>query len=86
MIFSLPIFAIGIPLDEYRTADNNGVMNWTKILADIFAAGQTQMAVAEHCGCGQSTISELARGVTTKPSFDLGQKLIELHKNSTQQG
>jgi len=54
-------------------------MNWTLILAEIFESGMTQTAIAEFCGCRQSTISDLSRGKATTPSFDLGQKLMTLH-------
>lgn len=56
-------------------------MDWTQILSDIFAAGKTQMVVAEYCGCGQSTISQIYSGVTARPSYDVGTKLVELHKS-----
>lgn len=40
----------------------------------------TQAQIAAFVGVNQSTISDLARGNTKKPSFEIGNKLHELHK------
>jgi predicted XRE-type DNA-binding protein len=56
-------------------------MNWQKLIADLQARGLRQVDIAALCGCTQSSISDLARGLNTKPSFVLGQALIELHKS-----
>lgn len=55
-------------------------MNWTKILSEIFAAGKTQVQVAEYCGCGQSNISMIYTGKTGDPKFSTAQRLLEMHK------
>jgi len=54
-------------------------MNWKKLLSELNEMGMTQAVIAKECGCGQSTISELLRGITISPTFDLGNKLINLH-------
>ena len=56
------------------------VMNWQILLSDITRAGITQVDMAKEFGCAQSTISDLARGVTRSPNFELGQHLFALHK------
>ncbi|NKI68918.1 hypothetical protein GN109_05750 [Collimonas pratensis] len=48
-------------------------------MSDILDSGMTQMAIADFCDCGQSTISDLSRGKAGAPSFDLGKKLMALH-------
>jgi hypothetical protein len=57
-------------------------MNWQTIiteLTDRAHGGITQVALSKKCGCGQSTISEIARGVILTPNANLGLKLVELH-------
>lgn len=53
-------------------------MDWKSILARLARSGLTQMRVAELCDVRQSTISALARGETTSPSFALGTRLLQL--------
>lgn len=54
-------------------------MDWKSIIADLSAAGVNQTELARECDCGQSTISEISRGVIKEPSFRIGKRLIELH-------
>lgn len=54
-------------------------MDWKKLVSDLTAAGVTQAQIAELCGVAQSTVSDLQRGATKSPSFELGNKLIALH-------
>ncbi len=53
-------------------------MDWKNLLARLAAAKLTQVQIAERCGVSQSTISDLARGATKSPGFELGMKLREL--------
>lgn len=56
-------------------------MNWQKLILDLTdrsRGGYTQSMLAQKCGCGQSTISDLRRGATTSPNANLGLKLIAL--------
>ncbi|KVW77413.1 helix-turn-helix domain-containing protein [Burkholderia ubonensis] len=58
-------------------------MNWQTIVEDLTnraAGGWTQVELARRCGCGQSTISDLARGATEQPGGDLALRLLALHK------
>jgi transcriptional regulator with XRE-family HTH domain len=57
-------------------------MNWKTLIADLIARDFVQTKIAEECGVAQSTISGLASGITKSPSFDLGQKLLALHKRA----
>ena len=58
-------------------------MNFQTLIAELTKNGSTtQTAIAAECGCAVSTITDLATGVTKKPSFDLGTKLTELHKKA----
>lgn len=54
-------------------------MDWKNLIAELIANGMTQPEIAARCGCGQTTVSELARGVTTEPRYTLGEKLKKLH-------
>ena len=54
-------------------------MDWKQLIADLGAAGLTQVRVGELCGVAQSTISDLARGASKSPTYELGAKLVQLH-------
>jgi predicted XRE-type DNA-binding protein len=55
-------------------------MNWTSIISRLQERGLSQAQIAAACGCGQATISDLARsgGGTKEPRFSLGKALIAL--------
>jgi transcriptional regulator with XRE-family HTH domain len=53
-------------------------MNWAETIALLKRAGYGQAKVARICGCGQSTINELATGTTKSPRFELGLALLKL--------
>lgn len=59
------------------------VMDWKQIIADLIAEGWTQKSIADACGVKQPSISDLARGITKRPSFDLCDPLKALHKEVT---
>jgi transcriptional regulator with XRE-family HTH domain len=54
-------------------------VDWKQVIADLMAAGESQTKLAEKCGVAQSTISDLYRGASRSPSFDLGRRLLDLH-------
>lgn len=58
-------------------------MDWKKLIAELQAQGLTQPQIAERCGCGQATISDLASGKTGDPRHSLGQALKALHHDAT---
>jgi len=54
-------------------------MDWKIVIADIQRHGKlTQPQIAEKCGCGQATVSDLAKGHTEQPRHSLGQALLAL--------
>ncbi len=53
-------------------------MDWQSLIKELQAAGYTQVKLGAECGCAQTTISDLARGVTKTPGFTVGMKLMEL--------
>ena len=55
-------------------------MNWPELLQDLRDTSMTQAQIADLVGVTQSAISDLARGLTTKPSYELADKLRALHK------
>lgn len=60
-------------------------MDWKKLIADLQAAGVTQVQMAAHCGCAQTTISDIVNGRTRRPRYEIGAALVTLH-NSLAQG
>jgi hypothetical protein len=54
-------------------------MDWTVVISELSGAfGMSQPEIAAACGCGQSTVSGLATGVTKDPRHSTGQKLLAL--------
>jgi transcriptional regulator with XRE-family HTH domain len=56
-------------------------MDWQSLIADLKSRNLTQHDIAAFCKCKQSTVSDLSRGITKRPNFELGQALIALHKS-----
>lgn len=54
-------------------------MDWKKLIQDLLAAGMTQVQIASECGVAQSSVSDLYRGKSTKPSYEFGRRLDALH-------
>ena len=55
-------------------------MNWENLIRELRVLGMTQDGIASAIGVTQPTISALATGKATKPSFEVGSKLQTLHK------
>ena len=68
-------------MTEYRTPGSLTGMDWQSLIADLKSRGFRQEDIAAICKCKQSTVSDLARGITKRPNFELGQALIALHKS-----
>lgn len=60
-------------------------MDWKLLIAELQGFGLSQGAIAGECGCGQSTISELAKGVTKDPRHSIGEKLRQLAKTKREE-
>ena len=56
------------------------LVDWKKVIADLVGAGLSQQEIAAACGVNQSSVSDLARGVTAEPKFEFGSKLQSLHR------
>jgi predicted XRE-type DNA-binding protein len=54
-------------------------VDWTNLLRELTATGFTQKQIAERCGVAQSTISDLQRGASKEPSYQLGARLVAMH-------
>jgi hypothetical protein len=52
---------------------------WRVMLGELKRAGMTQMQIAQHCRCDQSTISALSNGRAEEPRHTLGERIIALH-------
>lgn len=57
-------------------------MNFQTVITELTKLGYTQTAIAAECGCAKSTITEIKLGAIAMPSWDLGQKLSDLHKRA----
>ncbi len=55
-------------------------MDWMKLLDELAAAGWSQTRIADRCGVGQATVSDLSRGIAAEPKFGFGDALRHLHK------
>lgn len=56
-------------------------MDWQSIIADLKARDFRQEDIASICKVKQSTVSDLARGITKRPNFEFGLALLALHKS-----
>ncbi len=50
-------------------------MDWPATISQLLGNGWTQKRLADKCGCAQATISDLARGKTSHPSYPVGKEL-----------
>lgn len=53
-------------------------IDWASTVRALLGSGLTQPQLAQLCGCGQATISDVVRGKTTDPRTSLGLRLIDL--------
>lgn len=53
-------------------------IDWSTLIARLKSAGMTQTQIADACGVSGPSISDLARGKCTNPSYRLGARLLEL--------
>jgi hypothetical protein len=53
-------------------------MDWPATISKLLKNGWTQVRLAEHCNCAQSTISDLSSGKTKHPSYPVGKELESL--------
>ena len=65
--------------------------DWSALVTELAEQhGMSQRQIAAHCHCGQTAISELARGVTNDPKHRLGEALRALRdakrSEATQKG
>ncbi|MBT2299234.1 helix-turn-helix domain-containing protein [Variovorax paradoxus] len=60
-------------------------MSWQSIIADIQKRGLSQAQIATACGCGQATISDLAKGSSKEPRHALGESLLKIKNASDEE-
>lgn len=53
-------------------------MDWKSLITELNRLGYTQPQIAALCGCGQATVSDLAKGITKEPRHSLGEALRTL--------
>lgn len=58
------------------------LMDWKKLIADLKIAGFSQEQIAQACGCGQTTISELMTGKTKNPGYSVGEAIKSFHRKN----
>ena len=54
-------------------------MDWKSLIADLAKLGLTQKQIAAAAGISQPAVSDLARGRTLSPVWEIGEKLRRLH-------
>lgn len=54
--------------------------DWSAIVKALVSSGLTQPQIAESCGCGQSTLSDILNRRTLDPRVSLAIKLLRLAK------
>ena len=59
---------------------HNAGMNWREIIKELRENGLSQVEIARVCGCDQSTISDLERGVAKDPRHALGERIRAMHR------
>lgn len=52
--------------------------DWPAVVRALVASGLTQPQIAQQCGCGQATLSDLVRGKTKEPRYSTGFALLRL--------
>ena len=55
-------------------------MDWKKIISEITEAGYTQVEIAKIIGVRQPSVSDIATGRTRRPSWEIGDGLMRLHR------
>lgn len=53
--------------------------DWPSIIADLHALGWRYIDIAAEIDASEWLVSRVARGITTKVEYHMGQKLIALH-------
>lgn len=61
--------------------DDERAPDFRAIVRRLCAGGMTQTAIAQHCDCDQSTISDIANG-RGEPRYSMGVALLKLAKAS----
>ena len=56
-------------------------MDFKKLIAELSGAGLTQQDIATACGCAQTTISDIYRGLIKQPAYSTGVALVALHRS-----
>jgi hypothetical protein len=70
--------ALAEPAAEVQPEIDYDSPDFRSVLAHLKLAGRTQVEIALYCGCGQSSISDIATGVTKDPSYSVGSALLRM--------
>jgi predicted transcriptional regulator len=54
-------------------------MDWKSLIADLAKSGLTQKDIGDAVGLSQPAVSDLARGRTASPVWEIGEALRRLH-------
>jgi len=55
-------------------------MDWKALITDLMNTGLSQATIGQHLGMSQAWVSDLVRGRTSTMHWEVGEKLIALHK------
>ena len=64
---------------KYRLCDILVLMDWKSLIADLAQLGMTQKEIGAAVGLSQPAVSDLARGRTPSPVWEVGEALRRLH-------
>jgi ribosome-binding protein aMBF1 (putative translation factor) len=57
-------------------------MDWKAVISELVSRGMSQKSIAASVPCAQSTISDIARGTTTNPGWQIASSLQALLKKT----
>ena len=55
-------------------------MDFKSLIDALTRSGLTQQEIGEFVGLSQPSVSDIATGKTKQVSFDVGNKIVELHQ------
>ena len=57
-------------------------MNWPQLIQDLIDTGWTYQRLSERTGAGVATLHDLKSGKSAEAKYNLGTKLVALHKRA----
>lgn len=58
-------------------------MKWNELVTDLIGCGMTQQEIGAAVGLSQSSVSDIARGLTKDVGWSVGASILSLHQSRT---